>query len=186
MSSINILGMGLGWVMVFNTTFNNISVISWRSVLLVEETGVYGEKHRPAAGHWQTLSHNAVLSTTRLTKVRNHNFSGDRHSCRILVLMVLGQFSDYLWSANKSYGSAAMIGTDCTCSCKSNSHRIKTLMTPIWTEKKPISFNSTNTLCMYWAYMNWGENIVLNWNVASILHQSPINKLNNLNHQSIS
>jgi hypothetical protein len=26
-------------LMVFNTTFNNISVISWRSVLLVEETG---------------------------------------------------------------------------------------------------------------------------------------------------
>ena len=32
--------MGLGRVMVFNTTFNNISVISWQSVLLVEETGV--------------------------------------------------------------------------------------------------------------------------------------------------
>ena len=29
--------MGLGWM--FNTTFNNISVISWRSVLLVGETG---------------------------------------------------------------------------------------------------------------------------------------------------
>ena len=27
-------------VMVFNTTFNNISTISWWSVLLVEETGV--------------------------------------------------------------------------------------------------------------------------------------------------
>jgi hypothetical protein len=26
------------WVMMFNATFNNISVISWRSVLLVEET----------------------------------------------------------------------------------------------------------------------------------------------------
>jgi hypothetical protein len=26
--------------MVFNATFNNISVISWRSVLLVEEIGV--------------------------------------------------------------------------------------------------------------------------------------------------
>jgi len=26
--------------MVFNATFNNISVISWRSVLLVEETGL--------------------------------------------------------------------------------------------------------------------------------------------------
>jgi hypothetical protein len=33
--------------MVLNVTFNNISVISWRSVLLVEETGVHGEKHRP-------------------------------------------------------------------------------------------------------------------------------------------
>jgi hypothetical protein len=29
--------------MVFNAIFNNISVISWQSVLLVEETGVTGE-----------------------------------------------------------------------------------------------------------------------------------------------
>jgi hypothetical protein len=33
-------------VMVFNATFNNISVISWWSVLLMEETGVPGENHR--------------------------------------------------------------------------------------------------------------------------------------------
>jgi hypothetical protein len=33
--------------MVFNATFNNISVISWWSVLLVEETGGPGENHRP-------------------------------------------------------------------------------------------------------------------------------------------
>ena len=33
-------------VMVFNTTFNNISVISWQSILLVEETGVPGENRR--------------------------------------------------------------------------------------------------------------------------------------------
>jgi hypothetical protein len=32
-------------VKVFNATFNNISVISWRSVLLVEETEVPGENH---------------------------------------------------------------------------------------------------------------------------------------------
>ena len=32
--------------MVFNATFNNISVISWRSVLLVEEIGVPGESYR--------------------------------------------------------------------------------------------------------------------------------------------
>ena len=29
--------------MMFNATFNNISVISWRSVLLVEETGGPGQ-----------------------------------------------------------------------------------------------------------------------------------------------
>jgi hypothetical protein len=28
-------------VMEFNSTFNNISVISWQSVLLMEETGEY-------------------------------------------------------------------------------------------------------------------------------------------------
>jgi hypothetical protein len=31
--------------------FNNISVISWRSVLLLEESGVPGENHRPDASH---------------------------------------------------------------------------------------------------------------------------------------
>jgi hypothetical protein len=49
--------------MMFNTTFNNISVISWRSVLLVEETRVPRENHWHVGSHWQTLSHNAVLST---------------------------------------------------------------------------------------------------------------------------
>jgi hypothetical protein len=34
-------------VMVFNVTFNNISVISWWSVLLVEETRKPGENHQP-------------------------------------------------------------------------------------------------------------------------------------------
>jgi hypothetical protein len=38
-------------VMVLNTTFNNISVMSWQSVLLVEENGVPRENHRPAASH---------------------------------------------------------------------------------------------------------------------------------------
>jgi hypothetical protein len=38
--------------MVFNATFNNISVISWRSVLLMGETGVPEENQGLAAGHW--------------------------------------------------------------------------------------------------------------------------------------
>jgi hypothetical protein len=44
------VGYGL-WVKVFNATFDNISIISWRSVLLVVETGVPGENNRPAASH---------------------------------------------------------------------------------------------------------------------------------------
>jgi hypothetical protein len=51
-------------LMVYNATFNNISVISWQSVLLVEETR---ENHQTVASHWQTLSHNVVSSTPRLS-----------------------------------------------------------------------------------------------------------------------
>jgi hypothetical protein len=36
----------------FNATFSNISAISWRPVLVVEETGVPGENHRPWAINW--------------------------------------------------------------------------------------------------------------------------------------
>ena len=36
--------VGLGWFMMLNATFNKISVISWWSVLLVEETGLPREK----------------------------------------------------------------------------------------------------------------------------------------------
>jgi hypothetical protein len=45
-------------MMVFNATFNNISVTSWLLVVLVEETEGPGENHRPVASHSQTLSHN--------------------------------------------------------------------------------------------------------------------------------
>ena len=38
-------------LMVSNATFNNTSAISWRSVLLMEETGVPGENHRPVASY---------------------------------------------------------------------------------------------------------------------------------------
>ena len=46
--------------MMLNVTLNNIS---WRSVLLVQETGVPGENQRPVASHRQTLSHNIVSGT---------------------------------------------------------------------------------------------------------------------------
>jgi hypothetical protein len=38
------IGLGVT-LLVFNANFNNISSILWRSVLLVDETGVPGENH---------------------------------------------------------------------------------------------------------------------------------------------
>jgi hypothetical protein len=47
-------------LMVLHATFNNISVISWREVLLVEEAWIFRKTHQPAANHWQTFSHKVV------------------------------------------------------------------------------------------------------------------------------
>ena len=58
------------WVRVFNATFNNISVISWCSVLLVKVTGWPGENHRPVASHWQ-LYHNMFIEYTSLKQDSN-------------------------------------------------------------------------------------------------------------------
>ena len=52
------------WFMVFNATFNNISVAG-SFIGGVEENGRPGENHRPVTRHWQTLSHDVVSSTPR-------------------------------------------------------------------------------------------------------------------------
>ena len=72
LESTNLLRFGF---MVFNATFNNISVKSWRSVLLMEETGGPGENHQPAVSHWQTGTHTVLLLA--LSGSRTHNISGD-------------------------------------------------------------------------------------------------------------
>jgi hypothetical protein len=47
------MGLHYGWFMVFIATFNNISVIWWQPVLLVEETRSRGpeENNQPVASH---------------------------------------------------------------------------------------------------------------------------------------
>jgi hypothetical protein len=52
--------------MVLNATFNNISVISWWSVLLAEET----IDRSWCKSDRQTLSHNVVSNTPRLNSIR--------------------------------------------------------------------------------------------------------------------
>jgi hypothetical protein len=51
MHSERLLGIGEVGYIVFNATFNNISVISWWSVIWPKETGVPAENHRLAASH---------------------------------------------------------------------------------------------------------------------------------------
>ena len=52
----------------FNATFNNISVILWRSVLFVEETARPGENHRPVASQlYHILLYTSTWSRFELT-----------------------------------------------------------------------------------------------------------------------
>jgi hypothetical protein len=53
--------------MVFNATFNNTSAISWRSVVLLEETGIPGENYRRVTIHRQTLSKKMLHREFELT-----------------------------------------------------------------------------------------------------------------------
>ena len=105
-------------LMMFNTTFINISVISLHSVLLVEETRVPRENHRLVACHWQTLSHNVVSSTPGLSGIQTHNVSDDKH----YHIM-------FYWTGFK-FTTLVVIGTDCTGSCKSNYHMVTTTTAP--------------------------------------------------------
>jgi hypothetical protein len=61
--------------MVFNATFNDISVISWWSVLLVEETRVPEENHPLVTDKLYQI----MLYRVHLAMIQTHNFSGDRH-----------------------------------------------------------------------------------------------------------
>ena len=56
----------------FDAIINTIIVISWRTVLMVEETGVFGENHRLRLQVTEkTVSYNGVSSTSRPERISN-------------------------------------------------------------------------------------------------------------------
>ena len=67
--------------MVFNITCNTISAISWRSVLLAEQTGVHRE-----TTYMQLISgklyHILYRAHSVLSGIRAHNFNGDSTDCK--------------------------------------------------------------------------------------------------------
>jgi hypothetical protein len=57
----------------FNATFSNISAISWRPVLVVEEAGVPGENHLPWASNCYKLYHLQLLLKVALKHQKSIN-----------------------------------------------------------------------------------------------------------------
>jgi dihydroorotase len=69
----------LGWFMVFNDTFNNISVLSWRSVLLVEETA---DLSQVTDNHIMLHREHLVLNGVRIHNFSYRNLMIEKHDPR--------------------------------------------------------------------------------------------------------
>jgi len=61
---------------------SNISAISWRPALVMEETGVLRENHRPWSSNWYTLS---LADASRV-----HPFCNLQSRARIHAVLVIG------------------------------------------------------------------------------------------------
>ena len=66
--------------MVFNATVNNISDITWQSVLLVEETGVPSENHHLLSVTDKVYHIMLYRVHFAMFGAQTHNISGDRNS----------------------------------------------------------------------------------------------------------
>jgi hypothetical protein len=88
--------------MVFNATFNNISVI-WRSVLLVEEPGVPGETHPPVAGHNNHLVVFVIPATKHAVRIVEYKsflyFQGSIYKCSVVKSFCIfrGPYTNVVW-----------------------------------------------------------------------------------------
>jgi hypothetical protein len=75
--------------MVFNAIVNNISVISWRTALLVEETEV------PRENHWYLFVWRARAASLRVTTENHHNLS--------ITICTVGGMKQYAAGSNSEH-----------------------------------------------------------------------------------
>jgi hypothetical protein len=74
----------IDWLLVFNATFSNISPISWRPALVVEEAGAPGEND------WRWASKRSTLSLAAASRV--HPFCNLQSRVRTYAALVIGWY----------------------------------------------------------------------------------------------
>ena len=126
-------------LMVLNATFNNISVISWWSVLLVEETRGHGENNDLSqvtdklyyiilyTSLWSRFE--LTTSVAEQTGIPWEEKTADLWQVTDKHYQVMSYWLHFAMSGIRTHNISG--DTDCTSSFKSNYHTITTTMTPL-------------------------------------------------------